>query len=91
MFFTSTVLVKSFTATCVTVILFKVNVPVLSEQITVALPKVSTAGNFLIKALRLTIRLTPNAITIVAVAGNPSGIIEIANEIATKNCGNNGR
>ena len=56
-----------------------------------ALPKVSTAGNFLIKALRLTMRLTPKAITIVAVAGRPSGIIEIANEIATKNCGKSGR
>ena len=31
------------------------------------------------------IRWTPNAITMVAVAGRPSGIIEIAKEIATKN------
>ena len=71
--------------------MFKVRVPVLSEQITVALPKVSTAGNFLIKALRLTMRLTPKAITIVAVAGKPSGIMEMAKEMATKNCGTRGR
>ena len=76
---------------CVTVILLSVRVPVLSEQITVALPRVSTAGNLRISAFFLAIRCTPSAITIVAVAGSPSGIIEIASEIATKNCGISGR
>ena len=71
--------------------MFNVNVPVLSEQITVALPRVSTAGNFLIRACCLAIRCTPSAIIMVAVAGKPSGIIEIAKEIATKNCGKSGR
>ena len=78
------------TAICVTVILFKVNVPVLSQHITVAPPNVSTAGNFLIKAFLLAIRCTPKAITIVAVAGNPSGIIDMAREIAIINIGKRG-
>ena len=77
-------------AASTTVILFKVNVPVLSEQMTVVLPRVSTAGSFFINALLLAIFLTPSAITIVAVAGNPSGIIEIAKDTATKNCGPRG-
>ena len=68
-----------------TVILFKVRVPVLSEHITVALPKASTAGSFFTKAFFLAILDTPKAITIVAVAGNPSGITEIAKDIETIN------
>ncbi len=71
--------------------MFNVRVPVLSEQITVAFPSVSTAGRFLIKACSLAIRCTPSAIMMVAVAGSPSGMIEIAKEIATKNCGRRGR
>ena len=62
----------------------------MSLQITVALPNVSTAGSFRIKAFCFAILWTPNAITMVAVAGSPSGIIEIAREIATKNWGISG-
>jgi hypothetical protein len=41
--------------TCLTVILFSVRVPVLSEQITLAQPNVSTAGSFLINAFLFSI------------------------------------
>ena len=78
---------SSILANFFTTILFCVRVPVLSEQITVLLPSVSTAGSFLIKAFSFAIRFTPRAITIVAVAGKPSGIIEIASEIAVINNG----
>jgi len=43
----------------VTVILFWVKVPVLSEQMTVTDPRVSTAGSLRISALRRTIRWAP--------------------------------
>ena len=70
------------TATCVTVILFNVSVPVLSQQTTVALPSVSTAGRLLTSAFFFAMRCTPSAMTMVDVAGSPSGMIEIASEIA---------
>uniref|UniRef100_A0A915IFH7 Uncharacterized protein n=1 Tax=Romanomermis culicivorax TaxID=13658 RepID=A0A915IFH7_ROMCU len=44
-----------------TVISFLVNVPVLSEHITLTQPKVSTVGNFLMMARRRAILITPNA------------------------------
>ena len=69
------------TATCVTVILFSVSVPVLSQQITVAEPRVSTAGRLFTSAFFLAIRCTPNAIIMVAVAGRPSGIMDIASDM----------
>ena len=47
-----------------------------------ALPKVSTAGNFLIMAFFLTIRCTPMDKTIVTIAGKPSGIADTARETA---------
>ena len=53
--YSSKSLVSPFINIFSTVILFCVNVPVLSEQITVALPKVSTAGNFLTIAFFFTI------------------------------------
>ena len=65
------------TAICVTVILFNVKVPVLSLQITVALPNVSTAGNLRISAFFLAIRCTPKAITIVAVAGMEGALASV--------------
>ena len=68
-----------------TVILFWVNVPVLSEQITVLLPNVSTAGNFLTIAFFFTIFCTPIASTIVDTAASPSGITATANETAVIN------
>ncbi len=62
-----------------TVILFCVNVPVLSEHITLLLPNVSTAGNFLIIAFLLAIFVTPIDNIIVTIAGSPSGIAATAN------------
>ena len=54
-----------------------VRVPVLSEQIIDALPKVSTAGSLLIMAFFLTILCTPIERTMVTIAGKPSGIAEV--------------
>ena len=68
-----------------TSILFCVRVPVLSEQITEALPNVSTAGNFFIIAFFLTILWTPIARTIVDTAANPSGIAATAKLTAVIN------
>ena len=65
----------------VTVILFSVSVPVLSQHTTVALPSVSTAGRLFTSAFFFAIRCTPNAIIMVAVAGNPSGIMDMASEM----------
>src|SRR3954452_8711656 len=73
--------VKHFT----TVILFCVNVPVLSEQIIFTEPNVSTAGNFLIIALRLDIAVTPIDRTTATIAVNPSGIEATANDTDVKN------
>ena len=61
-----------------TVISFLVKVPVLSEQITVVHPSVSTEGNFLTKAFLLIILCTPKAREIVTTAGKPSGIAATA-------------
>ena len=68
-----------------TVILFCVKVPVLSEQITLALPKVSTAGNFFTIAFLFTILWTPIAKTIVEIAAKPSGIAATAKDTAVIN------
>ncbi len=65
-----------------TVILFWVRVPVLSEQITDALPSVSTAGSCRMMAFFSTMRWTPRANTTVTMAGNPSGMAATANETA---------
>ncbi len=46
----------------------------MSEQITVVLPRVSTAGSLRMIALRRAIRATPMARVMVNAAGNPSGI-----------------
>ena len=56
-----------------TVISLRVSVPVLSEQITVTEPKVSTLGSLRTRALRRTIRSRPSARASVTTAGNPSG------------------
>ena len=68
-----------------TVILFWVNVPVLSEQITWVHPKVSTAVSFLTSACLLDIDVTPIERIMVITAGSPSGIAATARAIATKN------
>ncbi len=56
-----------------TVILPWVSVPVLSEQIKVVLPKVSTAGSFRIRAWRLAMRRTPSDRLMATTAGKASG------------------
>ena len=73
-----------------TVILFSVSVPVLSEHTTLAHPKVSTAVNFLTKALRLSMRLTPSAKAIVTIAGNPSGTAATERDIPIISISNTG-
>ena len=64
--------------TWTTVILFWVKVPVLSEHITVLLPRVSTAGSFLIMLFLFAILVTPIESIIVTIAGNPSGMAATA-------------
>jgi hypothetical protein len=60
-----------------------VKVPVLSEQIIVVHPKVSTESNFLIIELCLAILLDPKARQVVMTAGKPSGIAATARATAT--------
>ena len=48
-------------------------------------PSVSTAGSFLIKALRLAILLTPKAREIVTIAGRPSGMAATARATEARN------
>ena len=59
-----------------------VNVPVLSEQITVVQPKVSTDGNERTIACLAAIFIVPSAKHVVTTAGNPSGIAATANATA---------
>ena len=59
-----------------------VRVPVLSEQITVVHPRVSTDGNLLTIALLAAIFLVPKAKQVVITAGRPSGIAATARAIA---------
>ena len=66
----------------------RVSVPVLSEQITVVQPSVSTAASFLTMALRLAIRDTPIAKVMVIAAGRPSGIAPTANATEAINISN---
>ena len=61
-----------------TVISFRVRVPVLSEQMTVTEPSVSTAGRRRMMALRRAMRSTPIASVIVMTAGRPSGMAATA-------------
>ena len=75
----SSVLPVSFT----TVILFLVKVPVLSEQITLVQPRVSTALILLITALALDILVTPIESTTVTTVASPSGMAATAKDTAT--------
>ena len=75
---------SSATLMTVTVILFSVRVPVLSEQITVTEPSVSTAGNLRISALRRSMRCDPIANVKVTTAGSPSGMTATATLIAVR-------
>lgn len=56
------------------------NVPVLSEQMTDTLPKVSTLGSFLTMAFRFDIRRTPSARVTVTTIGSPSGMAATASD-----------
>ena len=64
------------------VILFKVKVPVLSEQIVLAPPIVSHAYIFLTRLLSLSIFFTEYAKDSVTAKGNPSGIATTITVIA---------
>ncbi len=66
-----------------TVISFRVSVPVLSVQITVVEPSVSTAGRRRTRAPMRAIRCIPIASVIVETAGSPSGTAAIASEMPT--------
>ncbi len=57
---------------------FSVSVPVLSEQITVTEPSVSTAGSLRMRALRCNMRWAPSASVMVTTAGRPSGTMATA-------------
>jgi hypothetical protein len=65
-----------------TVMWFSVKVPVLSVQMTVVLPSVSTTGSRRTTTLRRTMRPTPKASAIVTIAGSPSGIAPTAKAMA---------
>ncbi len=65
-----------------TVIWFWVSVPVLSEQMTVTLPSVSTADSLRMMARRCAMRETPMARVTVSAAGKPSGIMATASAMA---------
>ena len=59
-------------------ILLRVSIPVLSEHITSVFPSVSSAAESLTIILLCTMRLSPSAITTVAIAGRLSGIAATA-------------
>jgi hypothetical protein len=63
----------------------RVSVPVLSEQITVTEPSVSTAGKRRTMALRRAMRCTPSARVMVTMAGRPSGMAATARPTAARN------
>ena len=68
-----------------TVISLRVSVPVLSEQITVAAPSVSTAGSLRTIALAAAMRRTPRLKPTVTIAGSASGIAATASATANRN------
>ncbi len=64
---------------------FWVRVPVLSEQMTLALPRVSTAGRRRTMARLAAMRRTPAASVMVTTAGRPSGMAATARLTAIRN------
>ena len=86
-----TFMMWSFANISVTVIWFCVSVPVLSEQITVVLPRVSIAFIFLTSTFFLYIVCTHRARVIVTTAGNHSGIAETARLIEVRSISSHGR
>ncbi|OPZ77601.1 MAG: hypothetical protein BWY79_01103 [Actinobacteria bacterium ADurb.Bin444] len=73
------------TSRMTTVIRFSVSVPVLSEQMTVTEPSVSTAGRRLMRACRLSMRCAPSESDTVTMAGSPSGTAATAMLTAVRN------
>ncbi len=73
--------VRPLVRTVRAVISFFVSVPVLSEQIVVTEPSVSTAGSLRVIARRRAICCTPSASVIVTSAGRPSGTAATAKPI----------
>ena len=67
----------------IAVISFVVSVPVLSVQMTVVQPNVSTDGNFRTITFRCAILRVPKLKQSVITAGNPSGIAATPNATAT--------
>ena len=67
------------------VIWFRVSVPVLSEAMTEAEPRVSTECSSLTTALRLAMSWTPMARTTDKIAGSPSGTAATASETPSSN------
>jgi hypothetical protein len=63
--------------------MFVVRVPVLSLQMTVVHPNVSTEGRDLTMAFRRAILLVPRAKHVVTTAGRPSGMAATARATAT--------
>ena len=78
-----TLVLEYMVITLRTDIMLVVSVPVLSEQITVVQPNVSTLGSFLTMAFLFAICLVPNAKHVVITAGRPSGIAATAKATAT--------
>ena len=68
-----------------------VSVPVLSVQMTVAQPSVSTAGSLRIRTWRAAIRWTPIASAMVTIAGSPSGTAATASDTADMKTSSSGR
>ena len=68
-------IVSPSTAISVAIMRFCVSVPVLSQQITVVQPSVSTAGKLFTRAWRLAMRCTPRARERVTVGSSPSGTL----------------
>ena len=65
------------------------SVPVLSEAITVALPRVSTAVSRRAMAPRAAIARAPSANAMVTVAASPSGTAATATETPTRKASSN--
>ena len=68
-----------------TVISLRVSVPVLSEQMTVAAPSVSTAGSLRTIAWAAAMRRTPRLKPTVTIAGSASGMAATASATANRN------
>lgn len=75
---------RRLSATLVRQLRPRMNAPVLSEQITETLPRVSTLGSFLTIAFCFAMRRTPRARVTVTTMGSPSGIAATARDTVQK-------